>query len=206
MSPSPQPGVLTIMEQPTHNNLATSTTTVTAVTCAPLTALHSITTSTTTPSPPPLSKAPPTQAKLSMTIIPITATAQAAAVAVDSKKPQSIEIKATGVIEDNNNLTDKDIKEVVGDSGKCCNNNGEFHETTTITADDDDEDNNNDSYILDKPRKVLLSSVNPYITCGLCKGYLIDATTIVECLHSCKYTIQTRFVNNSFFCSRPVFI
>lgn len=40
-----------------------------------------------------------------------------------------------------------------------------------------------------KPSKVLLSSVNPYITCNLCKGYLIDATTIVECLHSCEYRI-----------------
>ncbi|CAH8513183.1 unnamed protein product [Schistosoma turkestanicum] len=25
---------------------------------------------------------------------------------------------------------------------------------------------------------------NPYLTCSLCRGYLIDATTIVECLHS----------------------
>lgn len=40
-----------------------------------------------------------------------------------------------------------------------------------------------------KPSKVLLSSVNPSITCNLCKGYLIDATTIVECLHSCEYQI-----------------
>lgn len=40
-----------------------------------------------------------------------------------------------------------------------------------------------------KPSKVLLSSGNPYITCNLCKGYLIDATTIVECLHSCEYRI-----------------
>ena len=38
-----------------------------------------------------------------------------------------------------------------------------------------------------KPNKILLNTVNPYITCNLCKGYLIDATTIVECLHSCKY-------------------
>lgn len=41
-----------------------------------------------------------------------------------------------------------------------------------------------------KPSKIHLSSVNPYITCNLCKGYLIDATTIVECLHSCKYRIS----------------
>lgn len=29
-----------------------------------------------------------------------------------------------------------------------------------------------------------LSEINQYLTCGLCSGYLIDATTIVECLHS----------------------
>lgn len=34
--------------------------------------------------------------------------------------------------------------------------------------------------------KVLLDNVIPFITCNLCKGYLIDATTIVECLHTCK--------------------
>lgn len=37
-----------------------------------------------------------------------------------------------------------------------------------------------------KKPKVSLKTVNPQITCNLCKGYLIDATTIVECLHSCK--------------------
>lgn len=37
-----------------------------------------------------------------------------------------------------------------------------------------------------KPIKVLLKTVSQQITCFLCKGYLIDATTIVECLHSCK--------------------
>uniref|UniRef100_A0A182M527 Uncharacterized protein n=1 Tax=Anopheles culicifacies TaxID=139723 RepID=A0A182M527_9DIPT len=37
-----------------------------------------------------------------------------------------------------------------------------------------------------RPSRVTLGSVYPCITCNLCKGYLIDATTIVECLHSCK--------------------
>lgn len=35
--------------------------------------------------------------------------------------------------------------------------------------------------------KLLLKSVNLSITCHLCAGYLIDATTLVDCLHSCKY-------------------
>lgn len=36
--------------------------------------------------------------------------------------------------------------------------------------------------------KAKLTEVNDYLTCFLCKGYYIDATTIVECLHSCKFT------------------
>lgn len=35
-------------------------------------------------------------------------------------------------------------------------------------------------------KKVKLKTVNPHITCTLCKGYLIEATTITECLHTCK--------------------
>lgn len=36
-------------------------------------------------------------------------------------------------------------------------------------------------------RKIKLKALNPYITCNICKGYLIDATAITECLHTfCK--------------------
>ncbi|CAH4004766.1 unnamed protein product [Pieris brassicae] len=34
------------------------------------------------------------------------------------------------------------------------------------------------------PHRTLLGEVNEHITCPLCRGYYIDATTIVECLHS----------------------
>lgn len=34
--------------------------------------------------------------------------------------------------------------------------------------------------------KIPLKLVNSHITCSICNGYLIDATTLVECLHSCK--------------------
>ncbi|XP_063375788.1 polycomb group protein Psc-like [Cydia fagiglandana] len=34
------------------------------------------------------------------------------------------------------------------------------------------------------PQRTLLGEVNEQITCPLCRGYYIDATTIVECLHS----------------------
>lgn len=32
--------------------------------------------------------------------------------------------------------------------------------------------------------KILLGALHPYICCSLCSGYLIKATTIVECLHT----------------------
>lgn len=36
-------------------------------------------------------------------------------------------------------------------------------------------------------RMVKLKSLNPHISCKLCKGYLLDATTVTECLHTfCK--------------------
>lgn len=39
-------------------------------------------------------------------------------------------------------------------------------------------------------RKIKLKTVNPCITCILCKGYLVEATTITECLHTfCKTCI-----------------
>ena len=36
-------------------------------------------------------------------------------------------------------------------------------------------------------KPILLADVNDFITCVICKGYLIDATTITECLHTCNY-------------------
>lgn len=36
-------------------------------------------------------------------------------------------------------------------------------------------------------RRIKLKSLNPHITCKICKGYLVDATTVTECLHTfCK--------------------
>ncbi|CAG5945050.1 unnamed protein product [Menidia menidia] len=37
-----------------------------------------------------------------------------------------------------------------------------------------------------QPNRVKITDLNAHLTCPLCAGYLIDATTIVECLHSCK--------------------
>ncbi|KFM81234.1 polycomb group RING finger protein 3-like [Stegodyphus dumicola] len=41
--------------------------------------------------------------------------------------------------------------------------------------------------------RISLSSLNPHISCSICKGYLIDATAITECLHTfCKSCIVRR--------------
>lgn len=37
-------------------------------------------------------------------------------------------------------------------------------------------------------RKIKLKSINSHITCEICKGYFIEATTVTECLHTCKWT------------------
>lgn len=39
-------------------------------------------------------------------------------------------------------------------------------------------------------RKIKLKPLNPFITCRICKGYFIDATTIVECLHTCELATE----------------
>lgn len=38
-----------------------------------------------------------------------------------------------------------------------------------------------------KNSRARCTELNEFISCIICKGYLIDATTVVECLHSCKY-------------------
>lgn len=37
--------------------------------------------------------------------------------------------------------------------------------------------------------RIKITELNPHLMCILCGGYFIDATTIIECLHSCKYTV-----------------
>ncbi|KAK4806814.1 hypothetical protein QYF61_005610 [Mycteria americana] len=39
-------------------------------------------------------------------------------------------------------------------------------------------------------RKIKLWDINAHITCHLCNGYLIDATTVTECLHTCKAALN----------------
>uniref|UniRef100_A0A182FDR3 RING-type domain-containing protein n=2 Tax=Anopheles albimanus TaxID=7167 RepID=A0A182FDR3_ANOAL len=51
-----------------------------------------------------------------------------------------------------------------------------------------------------RPSHAQLSTVNPCITCNLCKGYLIDATTIVECLHSFCHSCIMKHLRNEQYC------
>ncbi|XP_070592953.1 polycomb group RING finger protein 3 [Erythrolamprus reginae] len=39
-------------------------------------------------------------------------------------------------------------------------------------------------------RKIKLWDINAHITCRLCNGYLIDATTVTECLHTCGVVLS----------------
>jgi len=47
-------------------------------------------------------------------------------------------------------------------------------------------------------RKIKLVTLNPYITCKICGGYLIDATTVTECLHTfCKSCLVKHLEENN---------
>jgi len=48
--------------------------------------------------------------------------------------------------------------------------------------------------------KIKICELNPHIVCSLCAGYFIDATTIIECLHSfCKSCI-VKYLQTSNHC------
>ncbi|CAH0384867.1 unnamed protein product [Bemisia tabaci] len=50
------------------------------------------------------------------------------------------------------------------------------------------------------PQKVAVREMNPHLICTLCGGYFIDATTIIECLHSfCKSCI-VKHLETSKYC------
>jgi hypothetical protein len=42
-----------------------------------------------------------------------------------------------------------------------------------------------------EPIVLQLRELNPYITCGLCGGYLYEASTITECMHTCKSLVTS---------------
>ena len=42
--------------------------------------------------------------------------------------------------------------------------------------------------------RIKITELNPHLMCVLCGGYFIDATTIIECLHSCEYQVLDLFM------------
>ncbi|CAK9304538.1 unnamed protein product [Gordionus sp. m RMFG-2023] len=53
---------------------------------------------------------------------------------------------------------------------------------------------------LQKAKIFKISDINTHITCSLCKGYLIDATTIIECLHSFCRSCLLLYLNSHRTC------
>ncbi|XP_059145372.1 polycomb complex protein BMI-1-B-like, partial [Physella acuta] len=49
-------------------------------------------------------------------------------------------------------------------------------------------------------KRLRISELNPHLLCALCGGYLIDATTIIECLHSFCKTCILRYLETSNYC------
>ena len=41
--------------------------------------------------------------------------------------------------------------------------------------------------------KVRVRDLNEHVVCGLCKGYLVSATLVTECLHACKTYVAVTF-------------
>jgi len=49
-------------------------------------------------------------------------------------------------------------------------------------------------------RSMKLQDLNAHIMCVLCGGYLVDATTIVECLHSFCRSCIVKYLQTSYHC------
>lgn len=49
-------------------------------------------------------------------------------------------------------------------------------------------------------RRVKLTQLNAHLVCVLCSGYFVDATTIIECLHTFCKTCIVRYLQTSSFC------
>ena len=47
------------------------------------------------------------------------------------------------------------------------------------------------SMTMHRTTRIKITELNPHLMCVLCGGYFIDATTIIECLHSCKYLLNS---------------
>ncbi|WKY08286.1 hypothetical protein Q1695_007640 [Nippostrongylus brasiliensis] len=56
------------------------------------------------------------------------------------------------------------------------------------------EESDADSREVKESYSIQLKKINAHLTCNLCKGYLIDAITVIDCLHTfCKSCLLTYF-------------
>ncbi|VDD80625.1 unnamed protein product [Mesocestoides corti] len=53
---------------------------------------------------------------------------------------------------------------------------------------------------MDKVTQIPIEELNSMLTCYICKGYIIDATTVVECLHSFCKTCIIKFLEHRNTC------
>ncbi|KAF3816849.1 hypothetical protein GH733_014197 [Mirounga leonina] len=54
--------------------------------------------------------------------------------------------------------------------------------------------------IMHRTTRIKITELNPHLMCALCGGYFIDATTIVECLHSFCKTCIVRYLETNKYC------
>ncbi|UYV78160.1 PCGF3 [Cordylochernes scorpioides] len=56
----------------------------------------------------------------------------------------------------------------------------------------------NSRSVFQMEKRIRLRNLNPHITCQICHGYLIDATTVTECLHTfCKSCLVKHLEDNN---------
>lgn len=53
---------------------------------------------------------------------------------------------------------------------------------------------------MEEPLQISIRDTNPHIVCSLCAGYFIDATTIMECLHTFCRSCIVKYLQSSKFC------
>ncbi|KAG9476602.1 hypothetical protein GDO78_003241 [Eleutherodactylus coqui] len=56
------------------------------------------------------------------------------------------------------------------------------------------------SVTMHRTTRIKITELNPHLMCVLCGGYFIDATTIIECLHSFCKTCIVRYLETSKYC------
>ncbi|XP_041102491.1 polycomb complex protein BMI-1-like [Polyodon spathula] len=54
--------------------------------------------------------------------------------------------------------------------------------------------------IMHRTTRIKITELNPHLMCVLCGGYFIDASTIIECLHSFCKTCIVQYLETSKFC------